>query len=48
MPARLEAVLSLIAADKALPKSLKFLEKIGAGDANRTRDPNLGKVMLYP
>jgi len=20
----------------------------GAGDANRTRDPNLGKVMLYP
>jgi hypothetical protein len=23
-------------------------EKIGAGDANRTRDPNLGKVMLYP
>ena len=23
-------------------------EKVGAGDANRTRDPNLGKVMLYP
>ena len=23
-------------------------KKIGAGDANRTRDPNLGKVMLYP
>ncbi len=25
-----------------------IFEKIGAGDANRTRDPNLGKVMLYP
>jgi hypothetical protein len=27
---------------------LIFLEKIGAGEANRTPDPNLGKVMLYP
>ena len=27
---------------------LIYLEKPGAGDANRTRDPNLGKVMLYP
>ena len=24
------------------------LRKIGAGEANRTPDPNLGKVMLYP
>jgi len=24
------------------------LKNTGAGDANRTRDPNLGKVMLYP
>ena len=25
-----------------------FSRNFGAGDANRTRDPNLGKVMLYP
>ena len=25
-----------------------FIEKPGAGEANRTPDPNLGKVMLYP
>ena len=24
------------------------IRKFGAGDAIRTRDPNLGKVMLYP
>ena len=24
------------------------IEKPGAGEANRTPDPNLGKVMLYP
>ena len=29
-------------------KHLNFLRKLGAGDAIRTRDPNLGKVMLYP
>jgi hypothetical protein len=27
---------------------LILLEKIGAGEAIRTPDPNLGKVMLYP
>ncbi len=25
-----------------------LIEKPGAGEANRTPDPNLGKVMLYP
>jgi len=25
-----------------------LLGKLGAGEANRTPDPNLGKVMLYP
>ncbi len=35
-------------APKGHPKSLFLLRKTGAGDANRTRDPNLGKVMLYP
>ena len=35
-------------APKGHPKSLFLLRKPGAGDANRTRDPNLGKVMLYP
>ena len=29
-------------------KHFVFLMKFGAGDAIRTRDPNLGKVMLYP
>ena len=29
-------------------KHFVFLMKSGAGDAIRTRDPNLGKVMLYP
>jgi hypothetical protein len=29
-------------------KLLFFLKKPGAGEANRTPDPNLGKVMLYP
>ena len=28
--------------------SLIFLREFGAGEANRTPDPNLGKVMLYP
>ena len=26
----------------------QVIEKAGAGEANRTPDPNLGKVMLYP
>ena len=26
----------------------EFISKFGAGEANRTPDPNLGKVMLYP
>jgi hypothetical protein len=29
-------------------QNLVFLGEIGAGEANRTPDPNLGKVMLYP
>jgi hypothetical protein len=29
-------------------KSFKCKKKIGAGEAIRTPDPNLGKVMLYP
>lgn len=32
----------------SLIRTLINLKEIGAGDANRTRDPNLGKVMLYP
>ena len=28
--------------------SRKSLISLGAGEANRTPDPNLGKVMLYP
>lgn len=28
--------------------ALNFLEEIGAGEAIRTLDPNLGKVVLYP
>src|SRR5581483_7061832 len=34
-----------------MPHAAKAISKdgrTGAGDANRTRDPNLGKVMLYP
>jgi hypothetical protein len=27
---------------------LDFLEETGAGEAIRTLDPNLGKVVLYP
>jgi hypothetical protein len=27
---------------------LEFLEETGAGEAIRTLDPNLGKVVLYP
>ena len=27
---------------------VRYWENVGAGDAIRTRDPNLGKVMLYP
>ena len=30
------------------PSEGYFVEKPGAGEANRTPDPNLGKVMLYP
>ena len=30
------------------PKFLTLLEKNGAGEAIRTPDPNLGKVVLYP
>ena len=29
-------------------KHLISLNLLGAGEANRTPDPNLGKVMLYP
>ncbi len=29
-------------------KHLNLLMKVGAGEAIRTPDPNLGKVMLYP
>jgi hypothetical protein len=29
-------------------QAIGFDEKLGAGEANRTPDPNLGKVMLYP
>jgi hypothetical protein len=32
----------------ATVQTLKFLEKFGAGEAIRTLDPNLGKVVLYP
>ena len=28
--------------------ALKILRKTGAGEAIRTPDPNLGKVVLYP
>ena len=35
-------------AKKARPKLQVIAGNFGAGDANRTRDPNLGKVMLYP
>ncbi len=28
--------------------TISFTMEIGAGEANRTPDPNLGKVMLYP
>ncbi len=31
-----------------MEKDSQVLEKPGAGEANRTPDPNLGKVMLYP
>ena len=31
-----------------LPNTMILLIKLGAGEANRTPDPNLGKVMLYP
>ena len=33
---------------EALPYQLGRLIQIGAGEAIRTPDPNLGKVMLYP
>ena len=39
----------LPAGEPVLPTDgLKILEEIGAGEAIRTPDPNLGKVMLYP
>ncbi len=31
-----------------MEKDVQVIEKPGAGEANRTPDPNLGKVMLYP
>ena len=30
------------------PQVTELFDKLGAGEANRTPDPNLGKVMLYP
>jgi hypothetical protein len=36
---RLEAIVT---------QRVDFVEKIGAGEAIRTLDPNLGKVVLYP
>ncbi len=33
---------------KAAALMLNFFEKFGAGEAIRTLDPNLGKVVLYP
>ena len=32
----------------ALVQGIDFIRKIGAGDAIRTHDLNLGKVSLYP
>jgi hypothetical protein len=31
-----------------MSENIVCLGEIGAGEANRTPDPNLGKVMLYP
>ena len=33
---------------RAVRKNPQPIETLGAGEANRTPDPNLGKVMLYP
>ncbi len=35
-------------APKDRSKRYSFLRKTGAGEAIRTPDPNLGKVVLYP
>ena len=35
-------------AHRALSQVFDFLGPFGAGEAIRTPDPNLGKVMLYP
>ena len=33
---------------KLITDTLVVMKEIGAGEAIRTPDPNLGKVMLYP
>ena len=35
-------------AHRALMQVIDCISLLGAGEANRTPDPNLGKVMLYP
>jgi hypothetical protein len=37
-----------VASMRSFSKAMIYLIKLGAGEAIRTPDPNLGKVMLYP